>query len=84
MRHYVHNHVIAGLRRATVVDGGRYFEVKLITTEGKGFTEPAGYDDEFVRVDGQWKFKARRVSFDYFLPDGESWAQKTRMKFEAR
>jgi SnoaL-like protein len=82
MRHYVHNHVIrlAGDRG----DGECYFEVKLISREGKGFSIAGRYDDEFVRVGGQWKFKARRVTFDYFLPDGESWAQKTRMKLDAR
>jgi len=82
MRHYVHNHVIrlAGDRG----DGECYFEVKLISTQGKGFNLAGRYDDEFVRVGGQWKFKARRVSFDYFLPDGESWAQAVRVKLDAR
>lgn len=82
MRHYVHNHIIQ--LNGDRGEGACYFEVKLVTTQGKGITGSGRYDDEFVRVGGQWKFKARRVSFDFMLPDGESWAQKERMKLNIR
>jgi hypothetical protein len=82
MRHYVHNHTIR--LAGDTGTGSCYFEVKLITKQGKGLTGAGRYDDDLVRVDGEWKFQARRVRFDYVLPDGESWAQRSRMKFDAR
>lgn len=33
--------------------------------------------DEFEKVNGEWKFKARRVEMFYFVPLSEGWAQAT-------
>jgi len=31
------------------------------------------YVDTVVRVDGQWRYRVKRVSFDYFVPLAEGW-----------
>jgi hypothetical protein len=32
------------------------------------------YDDEYVRVGGKWKFRARKLTMCYLVPLREGWA----------
>ena len=57
-RPYIHNHVVDLLGDGQA-KGTCYVELRLAT---KGM-EPLGtgyYDDEYVKIEGAWKFKARR------------------------
>ena len=57
-RPYIHNHVVDLLGDGHA-KGTCYVELRLATKA----MEPLGtgyYDDEYVKVDGAWKFKARR------------------------
>jgi hypothetical protein len=33
------------------------------------------YDDRYVRVDGQWKFRSRKLTMCHFVPLREGWAE---------
>ena len=65
-RPFVHNHVVEvqGPDRAT---GTCYVEIRA-TREGKRWTGAGWYDDEYVKVGGEWKFRSRRLTMDYMEP----------------
>jgi len=69
-RPFIHNHVIEllGPDRAK---GTCYVEVRM-TREGKKWLMTGWYDDEYVKVGGEWKFKSRNTTIDSFGPLSES------------
>jgi hypothetical protein len=69
-RPFIHNHVVnlLGPNRAT---GTCYVEVRMIR-DGKKWSLSGWYDDEYAKVDGEWKFKSRRINIDSFAPSNES------------
>jgi len=68
-RPFIHNHVIelTGPDRAK---GTCYVEVRLMR-DGKKQLMTGWYDDEYVKVGDEWKFKSRRINIDSFEPAGE-------------
>ena len=66
-RHFVHNHVVQllGADRAT---GQCCVEGRLLLDGGEDGFLVAYYDDEYVKLDGNWKFKVREVTLEYFGP----------------
>jgi hypothetical protein len=73
-RPFIHNHVIAlhGPERAS---GVCYQEVRA-TRDGQSWIGAGYYDDEYVKVRGEWKFRSRRYQFYYFVPLREGWAEQ--------
>jgi hypothetical protein len=69
-RPFIHNHVVEllGPDRAK---GTCYVEVRLLR-DGKKHHMAGWYDDEYVKVAGEWKFKSRRINIDSFAPESES------------
>jgi hypothetical protein len=69
-RPFIHNHVVEllGPDRAK---GTCYVEVRLLR-DGKKHYMTGWYDDEYVKVAGEWKFKSRRINIDSFAPVSES------------
>ena len=69
-RPFIHNHVIEllGPDRAT---GTCYVEVRMLR-EGKKWMLTGWYNDEYVKVGGEWKFKSRKITTDSFGPVSES------------
>ncbi len=77
VRQFVHNHAVE-------VDGdtGRgyaYLEAKTIS-KGDAYFVAARYDDEYVRVNGEWKFKKMSLEPFFTVPFSEGWAQEDRLK----
>lgn len=68
-RPFIHNHVIEllGPDRAK---GTSYVEVRM-TREGKKWLMTGWYDDEYVKVGGEWKFQSRKTTIDSFGPLSE-------------
>ncbi len=70
---FVHNHVIeVGGDGAT---GTCYLDLRA-TMEGKSMIGAGYYHDEYVRVEGEWKFKSRKLTLSYFVPLSEGWVQE--------
>ena len=61
-RPFIHNHVVEllGPDRAK---GTCYIEVKL-TRNGKKHAMAGWYNDEYAKVNGEWKFKSRQIIVD--------------------
>jgi hypothetical protein len=68
-RPFIHNHVIEllGPDRAK---GTCYVEVRLLR-DGKKQYMAGWYDDEYVKVGGDWKFKSRKINIDSMNPVSE-------------
>jgi uncharacterized protein (TIGR02246 family) len=69
-RPFIHNHVIEllGPDRAK---GTCYVEVRMLR-DGKKWLMTGWYDDEYAKIDGEWKFKSRKITTDSFGPASES------------
>jgi hypothetical protein len=69
-RPFIHNHVIE-LQGPDQAKGTCYVEVRLLR-EGKKWLMSGWYDDQYAKVGGEWKFKAREITIDSFAPVNES------------
>ena len=67
-RQFVHNLVVQLLGPDTA-KGRCCVEVRIILDGEEGYLV-AYYEDQFVKVDGEWKFKVREVTLEYFGPRG--------------
>lgn len=47
---------------------GRISMEYLSVTDGVSYISAGHYDDEFQRIDGQWKFHSRRITFYFYSP----------------
>lgn len=68
---FLHNHVIR-------VQGDRATGVCSVEVRGvqggKSIIGAGHYDDEYVRVGGEWKFQRRHITLYYFVRHEEGWA----------
>ena len=69
-RPFIHNHVVEllGPDRAK---GTCYAEVRLLR-DGKKWLMTGWYNDEYAKVNGEWKFKSREITTDSFGPVNEN------------
>ena len=70
LKPFVHNHVID-------LDGDRArgvcsVEIRL-TQDGVPFTGAGHYEDEYRRVDGEWKFQRRELFVYHWVPHAKGW-----------
>lgn len=69
-RPFIHNHVIE-LLGPDKAKGTCYVEVRLLR-DGKKWLMTGWYNDEYAKVNGEWKFKSREITTDSFGPVSES------------
>ncbi len=69
-RPFIHNHVIE-LSESDQATGTCYVEVHM-NREGRKWEMKGWYNDEYVKVGGEWKFKSRRITTDSFGPKDEA------------
>jgi hypothetical protein len=77
VKQFIHNHTIhlSGDRG----HGFSYLEAKPIYN-GEAFLVAARYDDEYLRVNGEWKFSKMTLVPYFMVPLKEGWAQPNRLK----
>ncbi len=70
---FVHNHVVELLGETAT--GTCYLDLRA-SVEGRSMIGSGYYDDRYVRVDGEWKFRSRKLTLCYFVPLTEGWAEQ--------
>ncbi len=70
---FVHNHVVElGGETAT---GTCCLDLRA-SVEGRSPIGSGYYDDRYVPVDGEWKFRSRKLTLCYPVPPTEGWAER--------
>jgi ketosteroid isomerase-like protein len=70
LKPFIHNHVIE-------LDGDRArgqcaVEIRAVQ-DGEAYTAAGCYEDEYRRVDGEWKFASRRFEVYHWVPLRQGW-----------
>jgi hypothetical protein len=68
---FVHNHVIT--LSGDEASGTCYLDLRA-TIEGRSMIGSGWYEDQYLRVDGEWKFQSRRLQMSYLVPLDQGWA----------
>ncbi|MGE0683063.1 MAG: nuclear transport factor 2 family protein [Candidatus Binatia bacterium] len=77
VKQFVHNHVIHV--QGDHGTGLSYLEAKSVA-KGESYLVAARYDDDYVKQNGQWKFKRMHLTPYFTVPLREGWAQEDRLK----
>ncbi len=77
VKQFIHNHMIE--LQGDRGTGFSYLEAKSVS-KGESYLVAARYDDEYVKQNGQWKFKRMRLTPYFTVPLREGWAQEDRLK----
>ena len=77
VKQFIHNHAIDV--QGDHGTGYSYLEAKSIS-KGEAYFVAARYDDEYVKQNGQWKFKKMHLIPYFTVPFKEGWAQEDRLK----
>jgi hypothetical protein len=77
VKQFIHNHIVHV--RGDTGDGFAYLEAKPIFN-GEAFLVAARYDDEYVKRNGEWKFRKMSLVPYFMVPFKEGWAQEDRIK----
>ena len=70
---FVHNHLIE--LQGDSATGICYLDLRA-TMDGESMIGSGYYDDEYVRVGEQWKFRSRKLTLSYFVPLSQGWASR--------
>lgn len=72
---FVHNHVI-DLQgdRAT---GTCYLDLRS-SLNSRSMIGSGRYDDQYVKVGDEWRFRSRKLTMSYFVPLREGWVERRR------
>jgi hypothetical protein len=76
-RQFIHNHMVE--IHGDRASGFSYLEAKPVY-KGESYVVAARYDDEYVRHNGQWKFKKMALTPYFMVPLKEGWAQDDLLK----
>ena len=69
---FVHNHVIE--LDGDTASGTCYLDLRSVSA-GKSMVGAGYYNDNYVRVGDQWKFKSRKLNMAWLVPLREGWAK---------
>jgi ketosteroid isomerase-like protein len=70
---FVHNHLVD--LRGDTATGVCYLDLRA-TMDGRSMIGAGYYQDEYVRIDGTWKFRSRTLRLVHFAPLREGWAEQ--------
>ncbi|HZP44847.1 MAG TPA: nuclear transport factor 2 family protein [Candidatus Binataceae bacterium] len=77
VKQFIHNHTIE--LHGEHGHGVSYLEAKPIYG-GEAFLVAARFNDDYVKVNGEWKFKKMALLPYFMVPLKEGWAQEDRIK----
>ena len=77
VKQFIHNHVVE--TQGQTGKGLSYLEAKSVS-KGESYLVAARYDDEYEKVNGEWKFKKMHLTPYFTVPHLEGWAQEDRLK----
>ena len=69
---FVHNHVIE--LHGDRASGNCYLDLRGVLS-GRSMIGAGYYDDEYVRVGGEWKFRSRKLTMSHFVPLSQGWVE---------
>ena len=72
---FVHNHVIE--LNGDAATGTCYLDLRAVN-DGQSMIGAGYYEDVYVRVDGAWKFRSRKLNLVWYVPITQGWAKKER------
>lgn len=67
---FVHSHIVE--LDGDEATGTCYLDLRLIR-DGQSLIGSGYYDDRYVRIDGEWKFKSRHLTMKYLVKPGDAW-----------
>ncbi|MBW2241405.1 MAG: nuclear transport factor 2 family protein [Deltaproteobacteria bacterium] len=70
---FVSNHVIT--LAGDEASGTCYLDLRA-TTDGRSMIGSGYYEDRYQRVDGEWKFRARKLHMSWLVPLEQGWADQ--------
>ena len=74
LSHMLHNPILDVDAGGGTATGRWYFEVPCTFEDGSAGWIQGTYDDEYVRVDGEWRIADTVADFNYFADYDEGWA----------
>ena len=77
VKQFIHNQIIEV--HGDTATGFSYLEAKPVY-KGESFLVAGRYDDEYIRQNGQWKFKKMKFTPYFMVPLKEGWAQEQKLK----
>jgi ketosteroid isomerase-like protein len=69
---FVHNHVIE--LNGDAATGTCYLDLRAVN-DGQSMIGAGYYEDVYVRVDGAWKFRSRKLNLVWYVPIAQGWAK---------
>ncbi|MBW2445923.1 MAG: nuclear transport factor 2 family protein [Deltaproteobacteria bacterium] len=70
---FVHNHVIT--LAGDEASGTCYLDLRAVI-EGRSMIGSGWYEDRYLRVAGEWKFRSRKLRMSYLVPLDQGWASE--------
>lgn len=77
VKQFIHNHIIT--LKGDTGTGLSYLEAKPIFN-GESFLVAARFDDEYIRENGQWKFRKMTLVPYFMVPLKEGWAGENKIQ----
>jgi ketosteroid isomerase-like protein len=72
---FVHNHVVE--LNGDAATGTCYLDLRAVH-DGQSMIGAGYYEDVYVRVDGVWKFRSRRLNLLWYVPIADGWVKTKR------
>ncbi len=70
---FVHNHLVE--LHGDTATGICYLDLRA-SVDGTSMIGSGHYDDRYVRVGSEWKFRSRKLALCYFVPLRDGWAEE--------
>lgn len=79
VKQYIHNHVVE--IHGDRAKGFSYLEAKPII-DGEAYLVSGKYSDEYVRLDGKWRFTSMNFTPHFIVRHKEGWSQNERIQIQ--